>query len=361
MIDLPKFRIGNLEINLIQGGMGVGISGKNLASAVANCGGAGIIASVGLGLLKDYPGSYTDANKKALLNEIRAAREMSKGVIGINIMRALTDYKGLVEVAVKEDIDLIICGAGLAADLPTLVGDDRISLVPIVSHIRVAKLITKAWRRYGKVPDAIIVEGPEAGGHLGFKYDDLVNNTAPTLEEIAKDVIDFANNPSNFDRPVPVVVAGGIYTGQDIAHYLKLGAAGVQMATRFVTTLECDAADAFKWTYINAKKEDIQIIRSPVGMPGRAIRNPFLDGVMDGKKIKFTCAYNCLKPCNPEESPYCIAEALVGAQRGDFKEGFAFAGANAYRCTRDSCLDESGNFITVETLMQRLSDEYHHS
>lgn len=359
MIDLPKFRIGNLEINLIQGGMGVGISGKNLASAVANCGGAGIIASVGLGELKNYPGSYTEANQNALRDEIRVAREMSHGVIGVNIMYALTDYKYLVEAAVKDNIDLIIFGAGIARDLPELVGDKPISLVPIVSDVRVARIITMAWSKYGKVPDAFIVEGPEAGGHLGFKYDDLVNNTSPRLEEITRDVISFANDPSNFDKQVPVIAAGGIYTGKDIAHYQKLGATGVQMATRFVTTLECDANDLFKQEYLNATKEDIQIIKSPVGMPGRAIRNSFLERVMDGEEIEFRCNFKCLKTCKPKESPYCIAEALVGAQQGDFNKGFAFAGANAYRATPESCLDAEGSFITVETLMQRLSDEYH--
>ena len=237
MINLPKFKIGNLEINLILGGMGVGVSGQNLTSAVANCGGAGIIASVGLGLLKDYSGNYIGANREALRDEIRAARQMSNGFIGVNIMYALSDYEDLVEVAVKESIDAIISGAGIAKDLPTLVEKynvrgNYIILVPIVSDVRLARLITKAWRKQGKVPDAFIVEGPEAGGHLAFKHDNLIYNTAPTLEDIAKEVIDFANDPSNFDKPVPVIVAGGIYTGQDIAHYLELGAAGVQMATR---------------------------------------------------------------------------------------------------------------------------------
>jgi nitronate monooxygenase len=358
MIDLPKFKIGNLEINLIQGGMGVGISGKNLASAVANCGGAGIIASVGLGLLKKYPGNYVEANKSALRDEIRAARKMSNGVIGVNIMYASTDYADLIEVAAEENVDLILSGAGIARDLPKLVGKDTICLAPIISDARVARIITKSWKKYGKVPDAFVVEGPKAGGHLGFGHEDLVNNTAPTLEEIAKEVIKFANDPEMFDKPVPVVVAGGVYTGKDILHFQELGAAGVQMATRFVTTLECDADDRFKRKYIDAIEEDLKIIKSPVGMPGRAINNPFLEKVMDGDRIQFRCSFHCLKPCNPKESPFCIAKALVGARQGEFDEGFAFAGANAYRATKDSCFDESGKFITVETLMQRLSDEY---
>ena len=359
MIDLPKFRIGNLEINLIQGGMGVGISGKNLASAVANCGGAGIIASVGLGGLKNYPGNYIEANQNALRDEIRATRQMSNGVIGVNMMYALTDYEDLIKVAVEEDVDLIISGAGIDKNLPKLVGKNHISLVPIVSNRRTAEIITRAWSKQGKVPDAFIVEGPEAGGHLGFSYEKLINGTAPSLEVITKDVIGFANNPDNFRNSVPVVVAGGIYTGKDIVYYHKIGAAGVQMATRFVTTCECDANNLFKQTYLDANKEDIVIIKSPVGMPGRAIKNSFLKKVIDGEKVDFNCRYNCLKTCKPKESPYCIADALVGAQRGNFNEGFAFAGANAYWATSESCLDAEKNFITVKTLMQRLSDEYH--
>ncbi len=359
MIKLPKFKIRDLEINLIQGGMGVGISGSKLASAVANCGGAGIIASVGLGGLKNYPGNYIKANKDALRDEIRAARKMSNGVFGVNIMTVLTDYMHLVETAAEEKVDMIISGAGIARDLPKLVGNKDISLVPIVSDVKVARLITRAWSKYNKAPDAFIVEGPKAGGHLAYKYEDLVNNTAPRLEGLAKDVIDFANHADNFPSPVPVIVAGGIYTGKDIAYHQRLGAAGVQMATRFVTTQECDANEKFKRQYLDATKEDILIIRSPVGLPGRAIRTPFLDRVMEGEEIKFRCNYKCLRSCSPKESPYCIAEALVDAQQGDFYRGFAFAGSNAYKSTKKSCLDESGNFITVKTLMQRLSDEYH--
>ena len=194
---------------------------------------------------------------------------------------------------------------------------------------------------------------------MGFGHDDLVNNTSPSLEEIAKEVIDFANDPSNFAKPVPVVVAGGVYTGKDIAHYQKLGAAGVQMATRFVTTLECDANDRFKRKYIDSLERRSENHKKPLwGLPGRAINNLFLEKVMHGDRIQFKCSFHCLKPCDPKKSLFCIAKALVGARQGEFDEGFAFAGANAYRATKDSCLDELGNFITVKTLMQRLSDEY---
>ena len=360
MIKLPKFKIGELEINLIQGGMGVGISLSGLAGAVANCGGAGIISSVGLGLLK-YSKNSVEYNKRALREEIEAARKISKGVIGVNIMHAVTDYKDLVKVADEEKVDLIIVGAGIPKDLPNLVKDKSISLVPIVSSERLAEIITKAWKRQGKIPDAFIVEGPKAGGHLGFEYEGLINNNSPKLEDIAKEVINFANDPKNFKNPVPVIVAGGIYTGQDIAKYKKLGAAGVQMATRFVTTKECDAHDNFKQAYLNAKEDDLVIIKSPVGMPGRAIMNSFLEDVIKGKKKQFNCEYHCLKTCNPKESLYCIADALIKAQEGKLDEGFVFAGKNAYRCTPKTCLDKNGNFNTVKTLVQKLSNEYHHS
>ena len=364
MIDLPKFKIGNLEINLIQGGMGVGISGSSLASAVANCGGLGIIASVGLGLLKNYPGNYTEANAIALRKEIRTARKMSNGAIGVNVMEALSDYKNLVKVAIEENIEALILGAGLHRNFPELVeeyqvGKNNTAFIPIVSSLKAAELITKAWKRHRKVPDAFIVEGPKAGGHLGFDYDDLINNTTESLEHITKQVINFSKG---FDHPIPVIAAGGIYTGKDIYKAVEeWGASGVQMATRFVTTKECDADDAFKQAYLSATKKDLVIIKSPVGLPGRAINNLFLERVMNGETIKFDCNSNCLKSCDPKESPYCIAEALTGAQKGDFKNGFAFAGANAYKSTQETCLDKSGDFIAVETLMQRLSKEYHSS
>lgn len=359
MTGLPTFKIGNLEINLIQGGMGVGISLSGLASAVANCGGAGIISSVGLGALKGYSGSYVQANMDALRDEIRAARERSKGIIGVNILRATTDYENLVEVADREGVDLIIVGAGLPLDLPGLVKNKEIKLVPIVSSEHAASImIRKWWRKYKKIPDALIVEGPKAGGHLGFKHEYLVNPDSPKLEDIAKEVISYVKNLEILEEPIPVIVAGGIYTGEDIARSLKIGAAGVQMATRFVTTKECDASDEFKQAYLNATKEDLVIIKSPVGMPGRAIMNSFLEDVMNGVQKEFKCEYHCLHTCKPKESLYCIAEALINAQKGNLEKGFAFAGTNAYLCTTETCLDKNEDFITVKTLMQRFSDEY---
>ncbi len=361
MTNLPNLKIGNLEAKfpIIQGGMGVGVSLSGLSSAVANEGGIGIIASVGIGLLKgllkDYSGSYIEANKAALRDEIKAAKKMSDGIIGVNIMHALTDYDSLVKTAVEEDIDIIISGAGIPRDLPNYIGNKNIKLIPIVSSARYAKLIQKAWEKIGHSPDAFIVEGPEAGGHLGFKYEDLIDGTTQSLEEITREVVDFTNC---LDNPVPVIAAGGIYSGQDIKKALSWGASGVQMATRFVPTLECDADDKFKQMYLGAKKEDIILIKSPVGMPGRAIENSFLENIQKGEKSKFGCGYKCLKTCDPKNSPYCIANALVNAQKGNLDEGFVFAGAKAYKCTPETYLDKDGKFITVNSLMKRLAEEY---
>ena len=365
MFDFPKIKFkDNEEMIVIQGGMGVGISGKNLASAVANCGGIGVIATVGLAELrfglekvKTYPGGYAKANADALRAEIIDAKEMTKpgGVIATNTMYALDDFPTLVETAVEENIKVNITGAGPARDFPKYFKDENnkhmkdMKLLSIVSSVKAAKLMHRSWEKNGHAPDAFIAEGPMAGGHLGFKYEDLVSGNVPTLETIAKEVIDFAGE-------IPVIVAGGIYTGADIKKAYEWGAAGVQMATRFVTTLECDADDGFKQAYLDATEEDIQIIKSPVGYPGRAIKSPFLERVMNGEEISFKCGYKCLKTCNQEA--YCIADALINARQGNLKNGFAFAGANAPRATPETCLDTNGKFITVNTLFQRLSEEY---
>jgi NAD(P)H-dependent flavin oxidoreductase YrpB (nitropropane dioxygenase family) len=358
MINLPKFKIGNLEINLIQGGMGVGISGNKLASAVANEGGAGIIASVGLGALFKYPGSYTKANQDALRDEISQARKKSNGVIGVNIMHALSDYVNLIKTSVEEKVDLIISGAGIPRDLPSYIGEKDIKLIPIVSNVRVTEIIIKSWKRFNKLPDAIIVEGPKAGGHLGYDEEDLKNSSFVSrgLEKILKEVIEVTKKYGN----IPVIAAGGLYDGSDIAYFTnkKISAAGVQMATRFVPTLECDASDKFKEEYLRATKENIIIIRSPVGLPGRAIKNKFLERVQNKERDKFKCTFKCLKTCDSIDAPYCIANALIEARDGNFTRGFAFVGANGYKCTPESCLDENKKFISVKTVVQRLSDEY---
>lgn len=359
MINLPKFKIGNLEINLIQGGMGVGVSGSNLTSAVANQGGLGVIASVGLGVLNEYPGGYVQANCDAFRDEIRAARKKSNGAIGVNIMHVLTDYPDLVKVAVEEKVDAIISGAGMPTDLAGLVGDASIALIPIISYGRFTDTICNAWAESGRLPDAIIVEGPKAGGHLGYGRRKLENPefVENALEKNVKQTLEKVQEYGN----IPVIAAGGIYTGADIKLAQGWGAAGVQMATRFVTTRECDASDRFKQQYLKANKENIVLIDSPVGLPGRAISfdGDFLDKIRKGEKVDIECLLQCLTKCNPEKSPYCIADALVEAQRGNLDKGFVFAGTNAYKATPETCLDADGNFILVKTLMRhRIADEY---
>ncbi len=333
--QMPVLKIGNIELSppIIQGGMGVRISGANLAAAVANEGCAGIIACVGLGDFEGRPkAEAAKINSDAVRASIRAARRMSDGVIGVNIMSVLSNYADLVRVAVEEKVDLIISGAGLPLDLPKLVPDETIKLLPIVSSARALKLICRRWHnKYNRLPDAVVVEGTKAGGHLGFSYAEIQDPKTPSLEEIVSDVLKIANAQ---DRPFPVIPAGGIFDGADIARFLKLGAAGVQMATRFVCTDECDVHENFKKAYIDAKKEDLCIIKSPVGLPGRVLRNDFVDRINAGATIPNKCSYRCLKPCDPKTTPYCIAHVLMKAADGKLDESFAFAGTNAYRCEK---------------------------
>jgi len=349
MNTIPSLKIGGLEVNppIIQGGMGVRVSGANLAAAVANTGCVGVIASVGLGKYEHH--TRAEGIKlcdDALRSEIRKARSLSNGIIGVNIMGALTDHDSLVQTSVEENVDLIISGAGLPLNLPGFVNGKDIKLVPVVSSARTFNIICKRWKlHFGRLPDAVIVEGPQAGGHLGYSYESIVEHTAPKLEEIMREVIEIANS---FEPHIPVIAAGGIFDGRDIARFLMLGASGVQMATRFVCTDECDAHENFKKAYINAASDDITIIQSPVGLPGRVINSSFVEGIKQGKKIPFKCGYHCLKTCDPNKAPYCIAEVLSKAADGNMEESFAFAGANAYRCTK---------IVPVKTLVDDLKQE----
>ncbi len=359
MVDwsIPLLEIGNKKIKLIQGGMGVGISGASLASAVANEGGLGVIASVGINLAKGYSGKYEESSIRALRDEIRLARSKitGEGILGVNIMHVLSNYSDLVQTALEENIDAIISGAGIPRDLPYLaqeLGNTHTKLIPIVSSARLADMICRAWSRYNHLPDAIVVEGPKAGGHLGYSTEQLVDldYVEYGLEKIVAQVIE-AVKPyeDKIGRKIPIVPAGGIFYGGDIKKFLELGASGVQMATRFVTTEECDANIKFKWEYIECAKEDLVIIQSPVGMPGRAINNKFLEEVSAGKRVPINCPYHCLKTCSPEDSPYCIARALIEAQKGKFENGYAFAGSNAYLCKE---------IVSVHQVFENLNQEY---
>ena len=353
-MNLPELRIGNhiCAVPIIQGGMGVGISLSGLAAAVANEGGIGVIAAAVAGIHEpDFSTNSAQANIRALKNEIRKARQATSGILGVNIMVALTDFDAMVRTSIAEGIDIIFSGAGLPLDLPGyLTSGCNTKLVPIVSSARAAKILCKKWlSRYDYLPDGFIVEGPKAGGHIGFK-ENQIDDPAFALEQLVAEVIAVAEEYEMAKgKMIPVVAAGGIYTGKDIYNFFELGAAGVQMGTRFVATYECDADDAFKQAYIDSKKEDMVIIKSPVGMPGRAIHNAFIDGVNQGKKKPFKCPFHCIKTCKAHKSPYCIAMALGNARKGKFKNGFAFAGKNAYRVEE---------IVSVGELMDSLIREY---
>jgi NAD(P)H-dependent flavin oxidoreductase YrpB (nitropropane dioxygenase family) len=352
--DLKELRISNLtaKLPIIQGGMGVGISLSGLASAVANQGCIGVIAATGIGMLEDdYSTHWPEANVRALRREIRKARGLTKGILGINIMVAASNYEDMVKTAVEEGIDIIFSGGGLPLNLPHfLKGARKTKLVPIVSSGRAANIISKKWtEKYDYLPDAMVVEGPLAGGHLGFKVEQI-GDAGYSLEKLVPEVIK-AVKPfeARYKKSIPVIAAGGIYTGEDMYKFMQLGASGVQLATRFVATHECDASVEFKRAYIDSSREDIVIINSPVGMPGRAIRNKFIDDVNSGEKKPFNCPYHCIRTCDYKSSPYCIALALRNAQNGSLEHGFAFAGENAYRTTR---------IISVKELVDSLTEEY---
>ena len=351
---MKKLNIGNLSISvpIVQGGMGVGISLSGLASAVANEGGVGVISSAGLGLLyRNLSKDYIQASIMGLKEELRKAREKTKGVIGVNVMVAMSNFADLVMTAIAEKADIIFSGAGLPLNLPSFLQKESVTkLVPIVSSARAARVITEKWHNlYNYLPDAFVVEGPKAGGHLGFK-DEQINDEHFSLEHILPEVIDEVKDiETHYGKNIPVIVAGGIYTGEDIKRFLDMGAAGVQMGTRFVTTEECDASDIFKQTYIEAKQEDIQIIKSPVGMPGRAIFSKFIQKVKEGQKQPKTCMCKCIKTCDISKSPYCIIAALYNAFKGNMDNGYAFAGANAFRATK---------IVSVKETFRSLLDEF---
>jgi nitronate monooxygenase len=353
-MQLPKLNIGELvsKIPIIQGGMGVGISLSGLASAVANEGGIGVIAAAILGLNeRDYLKNSDQANIRVLKNEIRKARKMTSGVIGVNIMVALTNFGDMVRTSIEEGIDIIFAGAGLPFDLPGYRPvEAKTKLVPIISSARAAKIICKKWlSRFNCLPDAFVVEGPKAGGHIGFKTEQI-DDPNFTLENLVSEVIKALKQfEEKLRRSIPVIAAGGIYNGADIHRFLGLGAAGVQMGTRFVATHECDADEGFKRQYVDAKKEDMVVIKSPVGLPGRVVRNPFIDEINQGKRNPVSCPYHCIKTCKQQKSPYCIALALGNARKGKFNHGFAFAGKNAYRIDK---------IISVKELINSLKREF---
>ena len=351
--SLKKLRIGDMvaDLPVIQGGMGVGVSRSSLAGAVAAEGGVGIISTAQIGYDEEgFEKDQAGCNLKAIRKHILKAQEIAggKGMIGVNIMVALKHYKEHVKAAVAAGADVIISGAGLPMELPELVPKTcRTKIAPIVSSRRAANLILKMWaHRYKRTADFIVVEGPEAGGHLGFSRDQLAHREELDFEQEIRDIIACKKEyEEKFGQEIPVIVAGGIFDRKDIDRAIDLGADGVQIASRFVATRECDADERYKQAYVNAKEEDVQIIQSPVGMPGRAIRNHFMEIVENGR-IPVKKCYNCLEKCNPAQVPYCITKALIDAVKGDVENGLMFCGANVGRIDK---------ITTVHELMRELA------
>lgn len=334
---MDGFSIGDLQVRLpiIQGGMGVAISLSGLASAVANSGGIGVISAAAIGM-RENEKNIRKANKTGLQKEIRRAKSLTEGVIGVNIMMALTDHEDLVKTAVEENADLIIMGAGLPLRIPAVLAEGGLSgtrtkLAVKVSSAKAARLIFQSWAgKYNRIPDAVVVEGPLAGGHLGFKKEEVTGEVVP-LKKLVEETI---REVHKFSKDVPVIAAGGIYTGTDMYEIMQAGATAVKLGTRFVTTHECDADIAFKNSYLNCNQEDIVIINSPVGLPGRVVKNEFVEQIYAGNTKPFKCGWNCLSSCDYRTAPYCIAKALYNASNGAMSDGFAFCGSNAFRATR---------------------------
>lgn len=338
MAKVKPLVIGDLiaKVPVIQGGMGVGISLSSLAGAVAAEGGIGVISTAQIGYREpDFDTDPIGANLRAIGSEVKKARDIAKGgILGVNIMVATRKYEEYVKAAVAAGIDLIISGAGLPMDLPKLVGAAKTKLAPIVSSVKSVQVIMRYWwKKYNRLPDLVVIEGPLAGGHLGFHKEQLDDIEGLHYDEEVRAIIEKVNETAaEHEANIPVVMAGGVYTRDDMDRYLEMGASGVQMATRFVTTYECDADPAYKQSYIDAKKEDIVIVQSPVGMPGRAILNPFMKRAKEGQIPHGKC-HLCISTCKGADTPYCITDALVNAVKGKVDDGLLFCGANAYRAT----------------------------
>ena len=356
---------------VIQGGMGVGISLSSLAGAAAKAGGIGIISTAQIGFSRpDFKKNPIEANLKAIPTEIEKARKIApEGILGFNIMVATKEYAKYVKEAVKAGADVIISGAGLPIDMPKFVKEAegredcssrRTMIAPIVSSVKSAMVICRMWdRKYQTAPDFVVVEGPRAGGHLGFSREQLTeygadtDHVAETYDEGKYDseirgIIDLVKSfAEKYGKKIPVISAGGVFDHKDVLHHLALGADGVQVGTRFVTTEECDAPMAYKKAYLDAGQEDIVIVKSPVGMPGRAIKNKFLEQVSKGP-LKVEWCFQCLEHCNPAQVPYCITKALINAAEGRIDDALLFCGSNAYRCEK---------IETVEDVMKELCGE----
>jgi NAD(P)H-dependent flavin oxidoreductase YrpB (nitropropane dioxygenase family) len=343
-MKLNELKIGNLtaKIPIVQGGMGIGVSLSGLAAAVANEGGIGTISGVQIGFREpDFLMDPVAANLRAIGSEIKKAREKSKGIIAMNFMAAMNNFELYVKKAVEEKIDLIVSGAGLPIALPKLVNGSNTKIAPIVSSAKAARIIIKSYLKSERLPDAVVVEGPLAGGHLGFKMDELLEDKCMKLKDIVKEVkLLLSSFEEEYKVKIPVIAAGGIRTKDDIIELSEAGADGFQIASLFVPTVECDAHQNFKSAYINADDESIKIIKSPVGMPARAILTNFLTATGN---LEITKCHRCMPNCNPKEIPYCISEGLLNAVEG--RDGLIFSGAN---------LNSINKLTTVKEVINRL-------
>lgn len=342
-------------VPIVQGGMGVGVSMGRLAGAVAKEGAVGVISTAQIGFYMDeFEKDPAKCNLYAIQEQIQLAKNLSEGngIIGANIMVALKHYEEHVRACVAAGVDLIISGAGLPLSLPEYVEGSDVAIAPIVSSARCVKLILTRWqKKYKRNPDMIVIEGPKAGGHLGFTKDEMLNHLDEVVQGYDNEIVEIIKlvreHEKEFNCEIPVIVAGGIFDNEDIKHALSLGANGVQIASRFVATDECDASQVYKEAYINAKKEDVRIIESPVGMPGRALNNSFAKRVCQGDKSKITKCYQCISHCNPKEVPYCITQALIRAVKGDIDNGLVFCGDN---------VDRIDKIVPVGALIKELMD-----
>ena len=337
---MKNLKIGEkiTRVPLIQGGMGVGVSLGRLAGSVAREGGIGIISTAQIGYREpDFDRNPEEANLRAIESEMKKARAISpEGIIGYNVMTALKEHAAHIRAAVKAGADIVISGAGLPTELPALTEGSSTKIAPIVSTDKSANVILKYWdRKYKRTADLVVIEGPEAGGHLGFKKEELGAYTKESYDdEIRKIIATVKRYGEKYGMDIPVVVAGGIYDSSDVKHVMELGADGVQVATRFVTTEECDADIRYKQAYIDASENDIRIVKSPVGMPGRAIMNTFMERVMGGEKIPHSPCHRCLAKCSPADIPYCITDGLIEAVKGNIEKGLLFCGAKAWKADR---------------------------
>ncbi|MCI9340840.1 MAG: nitronate monooxygenase [Dorea sp.] len=347
-MNIHPLKIGNTEarVPVIQGGMGVGVSLGSLAGAVAKEGGIGVISAAQIGFREpDFDTNTKEANLRAIKKEYEKARTIApEGVIGFNLMVAMRHYEEYVRAAIDAGADIIISGAGLPMDLPRIAGESKVLLAPIISTEKSARVILKYWgKRYRRMPDLLVIEGPKAGGHLGFTKEQLLeygeeHGTDRACgaydEEVMRILGAVREYEELFDCKIPTALGGGIENRSQAAHAFSLGVDAIQAATRFVTTEECDADIRYKEAYIRADKEDIVIVKSPVGMPGRAIMNPFMKRVMAGEQIPHTPCHRCLHKCNPAEIPYCITDALIHAAKGETDDALLFCGAYAYKAKR---------------------------